>query len=291
MKKHGYILIFAVLGFLAQQVSGQDWLVPPDQSLIENPIPYTLENVKAGQEIYNRNCMSCHGSPGKNNPLALVPLPVDIASEQMHRNSEGDMFYKITTGRGVMPPFEATLSETERWQVIKYMLNYKPGGTALLIDAPPVKAKLLASVNTESRTVEVLAEAEDGGRELAEVPVVISARKTFGNIEIGRTKTNSAGRAEFIIPEALIGDEQGNVRIVVSVGDGFESQAVALDEARVGKEKTIERIIRPEVLWSTNDNVQIWLLVSYLLAAVGSWLVIGYIIAQLVKIKRYGKTA
>jgi mono/diheme cytochrome c family protein len=286
MKINRNIILIVTLVLMAQQVMGQEWLVPPDRSALKNPSEYTLENVKLGKELYTRNCQSCHGEPGKNNPLALVPIPVDIASERMHLNSPGDMFYKISTGRGVMPPFEASLSEDEIWKLINFIMNYKPGGQALLIEAPPVKATLLASVDEENSRVDILAETGENGEGIASAPVIISAKKTFGNIEIGRTSTNNLGRADFIIPENVIGDEEGYVSIVVSIGDGYEANEVALDRARVGRKKNVERLIRPEVLWSTNDNVQIWLLLSYLVAALGSWLVIGYIIYQIVKIRR-----
>ena len=71
MKMNWNIVFLAVLVLPAQQVLSQEWLVPSDQSAITNPSDYTLENVKKGKEIYMRNCKSCHGDPGKNNPLAL----------------------------------------------------------------------------------------------------------------------------------------------------------------------------------------------------------------------------
>lgn len=292
MKMKWKIILLATLVLTAQQVLSQDWLVPPDQSAISNPSEYNLENVKRGKEIYTRNCQSCHGDPGKNNPLALVPLPVDIASERMHANSEGDMFYKITAGRGIMPPFEASIPEDDRWKLINFIMNFKPGGKQLLVDAPPIKAKLLASVNQDKSSVEILAEQDGPGRVgLVNAPVIVSAKKTFGNIELGRSLTNGNGRTEFFIPENAIGDEEGYVSIVVSLGDGYEANEVALEKARVGKNKVVPRLIRGEVLWSTNDNIQLWLLFSYIVAAGGAWLVIGYVIFQIIKIKRYSRSS
>lgn len=292
MKINGNIILIAVLVLSAQQLVSQDWLVPADQSAVTNPSKYNLENIQSGKELYIRNCQSCHGDPGQNNPLALVPVPLDMASEKMHLNSEGDMFYKISTGRGVMPPFESSLSENDRWKLINFIMNYRPGGQALLIEAPPVKAKLLASVDADKSTVEILAETEErGGKGIANAPVIISAKKTFGNAEIGRATTNSLGRADFVIPENVIGDEEGFVSIVVSIGTGYEANVVVLDKARVGKKKIVPRLITPEVLWSTNDNVQLWLLLSYLLAALGSWMVIGYVIFQIIKIRKLSKSS
>jgi mono/diheme cytochrome c family protein len=273
-------------------VFGQEWPVPADQSANVNPSSYIIENVRAGKVVYERNCKSCHGDPGKNNPLALDPLPVDIASERMQANTDGGLFYKISTGRGLMPPFSGSVSEDDRWKLVNFIRNYRPGTEPILVDAPPVKAKLLASVNEENATVEILAEYEKGSTdfsELADAPIIISSKKAFGNMEIGQILTNENGRAEFRIPENVIGDEEGFISIVVSLDEGYDAPAVTLEKARVGKQKEVPSIIRDQVLWSTNDNIQTWLLVSFIVAAVGAWLVILYVIAQLAKIKKYSK--
>ncbi len=171
-------------------------------------------------------------------------------------------------------------------------MNYSPDREALWIDAPPIKAKLLASVSQEKGSVEILAEYESENGEylsLADVPVSISASKAFGNIWIGQAITNDIGRAEFTIPDDVIGDEDGNISVVVSLDENYEAQEVALEKALVGKPKVVPQLIQPEVLWSTNENVATWLLLSYILATGGSWFVIGYVIFQIIKIKRYSK--
>ena len=294
MKKTSITILAGLLLCLASQVSGQEWEIPADQAANPSPTDYSLENIKRGKEIYTRNCKSCHGDPGKNNPLTLVPMPVDIASERMQANTEGALFYKMTVGKGVMPPFETTVSEGDRWNLVHFIMNFSPEREQLLVDAPPVKAKLLASVNEANGSVEILAEFEesDGSySSLAGTPVIISSKKAFGNIKIGQSMTNENGRAIFTIPEDVIGDEQGYLSIVVSLDDNFETNNVALDKALVGKLKEVPKLIKPEVLWSTNDNVSTWLLLSYILAAGGSWLIIGYVIFQIIKIKRYSKSS
>ena len=294
MKRKWSFLIAVLLLPWTHQVSGQDWIVPADQSTVANPLEYNLENVKAGKVLYTLNCKSCHGDPGKNNPLALVPLPIDIASDRMHLNTEGDLFYKITNGKGVMPPFGASISEDDRWKLVNFIMNYKPGGETILVDAPPVKAKLLASINEEKAIVEILAEVENKNRTftgLSNTPIIISSKQAFGFIEIGQTTTNDIGRAEFEIPDNLIGDEEGFVSIVVSLNDEYDAQDVALKKAKVGSQKIVPKLIQGKVLWSTNDHIQLWLLFSYLAAAGGAWVVIGYVIYQIVKIRKYSKAS
>jgi mono/diheme cytochrome c family protein len=286
-------ILFAVLLFLsAQHVFGQEWVVPNDKVNLTNPSEYNLENVKKGKELYQLNCKSCHGDAGKNNALPLVPVPPDVASEKMHTNTEGGLFHKITTGKGGMPQFETTLSDDDRWRLVNYIMNYNPGGEQVMIEAPPVKAKIMASVNEAEKIVEVFAEFDEKGTfiKLTDAPVIISAKKYFGDLKIGTVLTDKNGRAEFAIPETLIGDEEGYVNLVIDLNEDYEVATVELDKAKVGKLKEIPKLIRGgEILWSTNENIQPWLLISYLGAAGAAWLAIAYVIFLIARIKRYSE--
>lgn len=281
-----------VLMILALPVLCQEWIVPDEEASLANPSEYTLDNVKMGKAIYIKNCKSCHGDPGKNNPLALVPSPVDIASEKMQINSEGALFYKITTGLGLMPPFASTLSVNDRWQLVNFIQNYSPDREQVLLELPPIRAKLLASVNEALGSVDIMAEFEDANAvyvPLLNAPVSISSKTAFGSLKIGETVTNDQGRAIYTIPENTMGDEQGYLSIVVSLSDEYEAAEVILENALVGSAKEVPGLIRKGVLWSTNNNVSLWVLISYLLAVGGAWMVIIYVIVQIVKIKKYSR--
>lgn len=290
MRKKVSFLITVAL-FLSVQVFAEEWLVPADQKNKINPQEYNLANVNKGKDLYVKNCKSCHGDPGKNNTLPLVPPPVDITSEKMQKNTEGELYYKITNGRGAMPQFKATISDDDRWRIVNYISNFSPKKQPLLVSAPAVKAKILASVNEQEKRVEVFAESENNGvfTKLPNTPITISAKKTFGNIEMGNVLTDENGRAEFKIPETVIGDEEGYVNIVVSLDDNYIADIVTLDKAKVGQLKPTPKLIQKGILWSTNENIQIWLLISYIGAAGGAWFTIGYIIFQIAKIKRLSK--
>ena len=290
MRKNINLLISAIF-FLVIHVSAQEWEVPADQKEIKNPLEYNLSNVKKGKDLFYQNCKSCHGDPGKNNVLPLVPPPVDITSEKMQKNTEGEIFYKISTGRAGMPQFKTTISDDDKWRIVNFIMNFNPNRQPLLIDAPKAKAKLLASVNEQERKVEVFAEYEVNGAytNLPNAPISISAKKYFGNIEIGKVNTDNSGRAEFKIPESVIGDEEGYVNIVVALDENYIAETVSLNKAKVGQNKQVQKLIQPGILWSTNENIQLWLLFSYIGAVGGAWFAIGYVIFQLFKIKRLSK--
>lgn len=285
-------IMAATFLFLSAQGFCQEWIVPNEMKVLKNPQEYNLANVKRGKDLFLQNCKSCHGDPGKHNVLPLVPPPPDVVSEKMQANTSGELFYKITNGRGGMPQFKASISDDDRWRLVNFIMNYNPKMEPVLVDAPPVKAKILASVNEEQKVVEVFAEFEDKTGNfvtLPDAPVMISSKKTFGNLIIGEALTDANGRAEFHIPESAIGDEEGYMDIVVALNENYLADRVTLGKAKVGKPKIVPQLIKKQILWSTNENVQTWLLLSYLAAAGGAWLAIGYVIFQLFKIKRLGK--
>jgi mono/diheme cytochrome c family protein len=289
--KNKISFLITIILFLSVQLFAEEWVAPADQKDIANPQAYNLANVKKGKDLYTKNCKSCHGDPGKNNVLPLVPPPVDITSERMQKNTEGELFYKITNGRGAMPQFKATISDDDRWRLVNYISNFSPKKQPLLVTAAAVKAKILASVNEQEKKVEVFAEYNNNGvfMQLPNTVITISAKKTFGNIEIGQVRTDENGRAEFKIPESVIGDEEGYVNIVVALDETFIADVASLDKAKVGQLKPTPKLIQKGILWSTNENIQIWLLFSYIGAAGGAWLAIGYIVFQLFKVKRLSK--
>ena len=286
------LLIVVILFLSVQQGISQEWLVPADKQNIENPSEYNLENVKKGKDLYMTNCKSCHGDAGKNNPLALVPLPPDVASETMHKNSEGSLYYKISIGKGLMPAFESTLSENDRWLLVNYIMNYSPKNTPVWADLPPVKAKLKASVNANNRLVKVFAEYESKSGDytnLIETPISIYVKRAFGNLPIGQVLTDGEGNAEFQIEETVIGDEEGFVTVVVSLGEEYEAEKIILGKAKIGTIKATPKLIKRGVIWSTNQNIPMWMLLSYLGAVGGAWLAIFYVIFQIIKIRKFSK--
>lgn len=291
MKKSSYVFS-AIIIFLSVHAHAQDWVVPAESKNVKNPSAYNLDNVKRGKDLYMQNCKSCHGDPGKNNGLPLVPHPPDITSEQMQKNTEGELYFKITHGRGPMPQFQTNISDDDRWRLVNYIMNFNAENVPLIVNAPPVKAKLLASVNEPEKKVEIFAEYDNKGvfTKLTNTPIIISAKKAFGNIKIGEAVTDENGRAVFTVPESLIGDEEGFVNIVVNLEENFTAENVVLDKAKVGQRKEVPQLIKKgQIIWSTNENIQIWLLLSYLAAAGGAWIAIGYVIFQIIKIKRLGK--
>ncbi len=108
-----------------------------------NPVPADETSIARGKEIYQINCMMCHGETGQGNGTVAAFLvkkkPADLTSEAVQAKSDGSWFLTITNGiwnpnntlfperqfSGQMPPLAENLSIRERWDVINYLRTLK----------------------------------------------------------------------------------------------------------------------------------------------------------------------
>jgi mono/diheme cytochrome c family protein len=104
------------------------WTCPAAESAKKNPVPKSPAAVAAGKKAtVEKACTACHGESGKGDgpgAAALNPKPADWTSARVQKETDGCIFWKITTGRGAMPPW-ASIPENERWQIIHYIRTLK----------------------------------------------------------------------------------------------------------------------------------------------------------------------
>lgn len=287
MKKIIIIITAIILISVQESRSAVDWQVPDSYITMENPVTFNNVNVRAGRDLWDRNCKSCHGDPGKFNALSLVPPPPDATAEVMQANTDGAMFYKITYGRGAMPQFETTLPADDRWKVVTFIRRFDPRNEGLLTDEELLKGKIYALVGNDNSTIDIVAEVQDKTgqlQKLAGSTIYVMARKTFGNLLVGSVSTDSEGRATFNIPAGMRTKSDGTVDFVLTLGDDFEPTVFAISGVQVKEPEPFSA--PPRVLWSTNDRTQVWLLFTYFAALIGAWSTIGYIVLQIVKIRK-----
>lgn len=94
-------------------------------AVLKNPLPYTRENILAGQKHYETFCIVCHGKTALGDgPVTgpnRFPAPPSLSTEQVREYPDGTIYHVITKGVGMMQPYADKLNPTERWQVIQYL--------------------------------------------------------------------------------------------------------------------------------------------------------------------------
>jgi mono/diheme cytochrome c family protein len=103
---------------------------------VTNPLPPLNQNqLKEAERLYLINCGICHGTAldgngplynGGNGPYPAAPRNL-VADPHVAGMPDGQMFYSITYGKGVMGPYGPQLSTSQRWMIVHY-INTKQGG-------------------------------------------------------------------------------------------------------------------------------------------------------------------
>jgi mono/diheme cytochrome c family protein len=106
----------------ARKISG--WQAPQEADALKNPLTNHAEGAAQGKILYKKSCAICHGDKGEGDGAAgigLTPRPADHTSPKFQSLSDGAIFWKITEGKSPMPSYKATLSDTQRWQLVDFI--------------------------------------------------------------------------------------------------------------------------------------------------------------------------
>lgn len=99
---------------------------------MKNPLPLESEVVVRGKTLFQTHCSVCHGQAGRGDgPAAagLNPQPADLTSAHVDDHTDGDMFWWLNYGiaGSAMPDFKDTLSDIERWELIRFIRSLRHG--------------------------------------------------------------------------------------------------------------------------------------------------------------------
>jgi mono/diheme cytochrome c family protein len=97
-----------------------EWKAPADAKAVKNPV----KGVGNAKKNIETNCVTCHGPNGKGDGAAAAalppPKPADWTSPKVAAESDGEIFWKISNGRGAMPPWKH-LPDKDRWEIVNYI--------------------------------------------------------------------------------------------------------------------------------------------------------------------------
>jgi len=94
---------------------------------IRNPVKKTPKNLVEGGELYEKNCVRCHGKEGKGDGTvgkALRPPASNLADNKWkHGSTDGEIFNVISEGvpETAMSGWKSILSEEDRWKMVNYL--------------------------------------------------------------------------------------------------------------------------------------------------------------------------
>jgi mono/diheme cytochrome c family protein len=117
-------LVFLLGNIVHADSASEKWTVPASAMAKKNPIGQKQDSIAAGQKIYQKRCASCHGKTGDGDGHDAVDLginPAKLSNPRVRSESDGALFWRITTGKKPMPGYGTRLSETDRWNLVDYI--------------------------------------------------------------------------------------------------------------------------------------------------------------------------
>jgi mono/diheme cytochrome c family protein len=117
----------AVASGFAQEAN--EWTAPDTARAVANPLPLTDEALARGRQVFQKNCLVCHGEAAKGDGPAVKfvqPPPADLTVEEKHKKwTDGELFWKMTNGKKPMPAFGRKLGPNDRWAVVHYLRSLR----------------------------------------------------------------------------------------------------------------------------------------------------------------------
>jgi len=296
MRFRKQLLLFLVLSLPLAHARAQEWVVPADQKGTVASFKFTPEMQKQGENLYMKNCSSCHGMPGKNNFAKLTPPPGDLSLARVQKQVDGELFYRITNGKTPMPEFRNIITEDERWWIISFLRSFNP---KYVQPNPAAKAgfngkmvKLHMIFDTVQHRVRITAieTTKDKGEVPAQgIGIALSVKRYFGNMLLGDPKaTSEHGIASFEFPADLPGDIQGKVELTCRVNDpaGTISSSPVTATFSIGVPTDKPGLTETRAWWSTREKAPVWLILAYSLSVITVWIIIISIFISMLSIKK-----
>ncbi len=122
------IMFFGLLALSFVYIGGGEWVAPSKYDTLKNPLKGNEESLKKGKKLYGQQCATCHGIKGKGDGVAgaaLTPHPANFTSSKVQSQSDGAIFWKISSGRPPMAAYKDILTSEQRWQLVNYIRTFK----------------------------------------------------------------------------------------------------------------------------------------------------------------------
>ena len=115
------------------------WIAPAEADTMINPFKGDQGATDAGKLTFTKMCVVCHGDKGKGDGIAganLTPHPANFTEERVIKETDGAIYWKLTSGKSPMASYKLALSDEKRWQLVNYIRKMQ------LDDTPVINAKI-----------------------------------------------------------------------------------------------------------------------------------------------------
>ena len=123
------IAVFFVTGNTYAQAK-KPWDIPAASKSVKAPVNLKDAGVISnGKDLWFKHCKSCHGGKGLGDgpkAASLKTNPGDFTVAAFQGQTDGELFYETSVGRGDMPAYEKKIPEAnDRWALVSFIRTLK----------------------------------------------------------------------------------------------------------------------------------------------------------------------
>ena len=103
------------------------WNVPEAAKAKKNLYAADASSLARGKKSYEIECLRCQGKKGKgdgSNAMKLNKTVANLTSDYVQKQTDGELFWKISEGKKPMPLAKSTLTDDQRWDIINYIREF-----------------------------------------------------------------------------------------------------------------------------------------------------------------------
>jgi mono/diheme cytochrome c family protein len=107
----------------------EPWVAPASAKELKSPFPASPQVLKLGRTNYDIYCDGCHGPSGDGRGSIALKFSlsvINIGMPWVQAQTDGELFWKISNGKGAMPAWKAQLSEEDRWRLVAFVRTFEP---------------------------------------------------------------------------------------------------------------------------------------------------------------------
>ncbi len=290
-KYTGFAIALLLLFTANSSTFSRGWKAPDDQKDKKSYIKFDASTAAQGEALYNANCASCHGTPGKNNALkSLNPIPPDLSMAPTQSLTDGELLYILNAGAGLMPSFRNTLGEEKEWMVISYLRGFNKNYVQEISKFDPAKSKLVKLVSsfdkaTNAIIVKATANEKNGTIAIAGAEVSLFVKRYFGNFQIDKSaKTDANGMAKFSFPTDMPGNKEGELDVLVKMFDENYGEVQSTSTYAIGIPTDKPALNDNRAIWNVVAKAPLWVIGLYSAGLIAFLLLLAFLLNNLRKI-------
>jgi len=120
----GFVIKVSAIEISGSFIQDDKWVAPASAKAVKNPNKGEKSSINRGKGLYKSYCIVCHGEKGLGDgpgAKALNPKPANHTSAAVQNQTDGEIYWKISEGRGNMIGWKNVLKEQDRWDLVNFV--------------------------------------------------------------------------------------------------------------------------------------------------------------------------